>query len=114
MLWKTFRSGICRPLGYRRQQLYQLARMVQENADAFAEAISKDVKPKTEAFAFELGGVVERALKSAELLEEWSKPEKLDVPDWQKPWNPTLYKSPKGAVLVIAYVHDISLIIRNF
>lgn len=102
MLWKTFRAGTCRPLEYRKQQLYQLARMAQENADAFAEAISKDNKPKTEALAFEIGGVVERALGSAERLEEWSKPEKVDVVDWQKPWNPTLYKSPKGPVLVIA------------
>ena len=33
--------------------------------------------------------VVERALSSAEQLEEWAKPEQPDVPESQRSWKPT-------------------------
>ncbi|KAH8112082.1 aldehyde dehydrogenase [Phellopilus nigrolimitatus] len=106
-LYRTFKAGTCRPLDYRRDQLHQLARMCQENADAFADAIYKDVgKPKLEVFAFEIGGLVQRCLLCAEHLEEWTKPEPVDVPAWQKPWTPTVHRTPKGPVLIIACVPD--------
>ncbi|EJD05268.1 aldehyde dehydrogenase [Fomitiporia mediterranea MF3/22] len=103
-LYKTFRAGTCRPLAYRRQQLYALARMCQENADALADAVYKDLgKPKLEFFAFEVGAVIQRALLCAERLEEWAQPEKCkNLPDWQQPWNPTVYRCPKGPVLIIS------------
>ena len=103
-LYKTFTSGKCRPLSYRREQLYALARMCQENADAFADSIFSDLgKPKQEAMAYEVGGIVQRAILSAQRLEEWAQPEKVvNIPDWQKPSNPTVYRAPKGPVLVIA------------
>ena len=37
----------------------------------------------------EVGVIVERALTSAEQLEEWAKPERPNVPKSQKSWNPT-------------------------
>ncbi|KIM65523.1 hypothetical protein SCLCIDRAFT_1212257 [Scleroderma citrinum Foug A] len=46
--------------------------------------------------------VVERALSSAEQLEEWAKPEQPDVPESQRSWKPTIYKAPKGTVLIIS------------
>ncbi|KAL5525423.1 HFD1_2 [Sanghuangporus sanghuang] len=102
--YKTFKSGKCRPLSYRRQQLYALARMCQENVDTFTDAIFKDLgKPKQEALLYEVGPIIQRAVQSAERLEEWARPEKVtDVPDWQRPWAPTVYRAPKGPVLVIA------------
>lgn len=77
--------------------------MAQQNADAFADAIFKDMgKPRQEAFLAEIGPIVQRSLENAELLEEWSKPESVDVPDWQKAWKPQINKVPRGPVLVIA------------
>ncbi|KDQ60950.1 hypothetical protein JAAARDRAFT_77074 [Jaapia argillacea MUCL 33604] len=102
-LYHTFRAGKTRPLEWRRQQLYQLARMAQENSDAFVEAIGKDLgKPPMETWVGEVGGLIDRCLQCATSLEDWSKPEVIDVPDWQKPWQPTIYKAPKGVVLIIA------------
>jgi len=99
----TFRKGIPRPLAWRRHQLLQLARMVQENAEAFAESLAADLgRPKMEAYFAEVGVIVERSLICAEKLEEWTKPELVDVPDTVKSWRPTIHKSGKGTVLIIA------------
>ncbi|KAG1744558.1 aldehyde dehydrogenase [Suillus paluster] len=79
----TFRSGLARP--------YSLARMAQNERELICDALHKDLgKPKTEA------------VKSAEQLPEWAKTEYPDVPDWQKSWKPTLYKAPRGTVLIIS------------
>ena len=52
----------------------------------------------------EVGAVVSRSLICAEKLSEWTAVEPLDVPDWQKPWNPRVEKRPQGVALIIAYV----------
>jgi aldehyde dehydrogenase (NAD+) len=110
-LRETFRKGVLRPLAWRKEQLYQLARLAQDNADAIAEAISQDMgKPKLEVYFAEVAPVVERCLTSANNLEEWAKPEIVNVPDWQKPWTPTLYKAPKGVVLIIS---SVNLLLRS-
>lgn len=96
-------SGKCRPLSYRRQQLSAVVKLCQENVDAIADALFKDIgKSRFEAIGFEVAGVVAQAKASAEKLEEWTKPEPVkDVSDNYKPLNPTLHKTPKGPVLVI-------------
>ncbi|KAH7922135.1 aldehyde dehydrogenase [Leucogyrophana mollusca] len=99
----TFKKGTTRSIAWRQHQLYQLARMCQENADAFCDSLLADLgKPKLEVLMGEVGAVVDRAVRSAQQVEEWAKPEHPEVPDWQKPWNPTLLKVPRGAVLIIA------------
>ncbi|KAJ7889024.1 aldehyde dehydrogenase [Mycena leptocephala] len=99
----NFRKGIARSVEWRKHQLLQLARMVQDNAEAFAESLAKDMgKPKAEAYAAEIGAVVERCISGAQSLDEWVKPVTVGAPGWQKPWNPTVYKQAKGTVLIIA------------
>lgn len=105
----TFRSGRCRPLEYRRQQLYALVRMCQENVDAIVEAVHKDLKkPRFEVLFYELAGPVSQALLSAKSLEEWAKPEVVEASDFDKPLRPTIYKASKGPVLGIACVSRLS------
>ncbi|KAG2065876.1 aldehyde dehydrogenase [Suillus decipiens] len=99
----TFRSGITRPLPWRQHQLYQLARMAQNERELICDAIKKDLgKPKTEVLMAEVGTIIERAVKSAKQLPEWAQTEYPDVPDWQKSWKPTIYKAPKGTALIIS------------
>ncbi|KAG2344173.1 aldehyde dehydrogenase [Suillus weaverae] len=99
----TFRSGLTRPIPWRQHQLYQLARMAQNERELICDALKKDLgKPKTEVLMAEVGGVIEGALKSAERLPEWAKTEYPDVPDWQKSWKPAIYKAPRGTVLIIS------------
>lgn len=86
----TFKAGVTRPLAWRKHQLYQLARLAQNEADAICDALAKDLsKPKMEALLTEVGPIVERALKSAEQLDAWAAPEYPEVPDFQKGWKPT-------------------------
>lgn len=102
-LGNTFSQGLMLPLPARRTQLYQLVRMVQENADAIAESLLKDLgKPKMETYFAEIAALVSRSLISAEKIEEWAKPNLPEVPDRQKSFTPTVHKSPKGVVLIIA------------
>ncbi|KZT21750.1 aldehyde dehydrogenase [Neolentinus lepideus HHB14362 ss-1] len=102
-LKQTFRSGKARSLAWRRHQLHQVARMAKENEEAFMAAMKSDLgKPRMESWLGEIAGLVKRILLTAESLEEWTKPEYPEVPDWQKPWRPTVYKTPKGVVLIIA------------
>ncbi|KAJ7351286.1 aldehyde dehydrogenase [Mycena albidolilacea] len=99
----SFRKGLARPIEWRRHQLFQLARMMQENAEAFAEALTEDLgKPKLESYSFEIGAILERSLIGAQRLDDWAKPIPVDSPDWQKPLKPTVYKAAKGTVLIIA------------
>lgn len=99
----TFRSGVTKPLAWRRHQLLQLARFAQENADDLAECLRLDLgRPKQEAFMTEVGAVIGRCLACVDKLEEWVKPEELVVPDWQTSWKPRVEKHPKGVVLIVA------------
>ncbi|KAA1467038.1 aldehyde dehydrogenase [Dentipellis sp. KUC8613] len=103
-LQKSFRSGLARPLAWRKHQLHQLARLAQENKDAFVAALKADLnKAPLETLLGEVGPIVERSIKSAEQLDEWAKPEPVHVEAaWQQSWGSTLYKTPVGVVLVIA------------
>lgn len=85
--------------------------MLQENADAFMEAINADLgRPKMETLLGEVGAIIDRVLICAEQLEEWAKPVLLDVPEWQKSWNPTTHRAAKGTVLIISYARGIFLV----
>lgn len=50
----------------------------------------------------EIGAMMDRSIKSAESLEEWSKPQNVEVPEWQKTWSPKVFSIPKGVVLIIS------------
>ncbi|KAG1760993.1 aldehyde dehydrogenase [Suillus occidentalis] len=99
----TFRSGMTRPIAWRQHQLYQLARMAQNERELICDALKKDLgKPRTEVLMAEVGSIIERAVKSAQQLPEWAKTEYPEVADWQKPWKPTVYKAPRGTVLIVS------------
>ena len=77
--------------------------MLQENADAFADAIHKDLgKPKQEVYGMELGAIIERSLICVNSLEEWSKPQEVKPAEWATSWSPKVLPSPKGPILIIS------------
>lgn len=66
-LSRTFCEGRTLPLEYRRKQLLQLARLVQENADAVMGSLKADLgRHPLEATLPELGPIVSGALHAAE------------------------------------------------
>ncbi|TFY78684.1 hypothetical protein EWM64_g5328 [Hericium alpestre] len=101
----TFASGVTRPLEYRKQQLRQLGKMLQENEERLVQAIYVDVgKPRLEATVADIGPVVYGVVDALAKLDEWVKPEKVDdVPEWRASWDTTVYKAPKGVALLITY-----------
>ncbi|KAI0041481.1 aldehyde dehydrogenase [Auriscalpium vulgare] len=98
-----FKSGATRPLAWRRQQLIQLGKLLQENEERLAEALRIDLgKPRLEVTVADIGPVVFAISVALEKLDEWAAPEKpTDLPSWRSNWDTTVYKSPKGAVLII-------------
>ena len=100
----TFESGKTRPLAYRRAQLLQVARMLQDNHSAIEDAMFADLnKPRMETTVAEVSHLVTSALNAAEHLEEWAAPVPCPTKEaWRSSWNATLYKEPKGVALIIA------------
>ncbi|KAF8179202.1 aldehyde dehydrogenase [Pholiota molesta] len=101
----TFRSGLTKPLAWRRHQLLQLARFVKDHQDGLAAAIHADLsKPLLEAVMGEVAPIYERALICASKIEEWQKETNItdQVQEWQKSWNPRIVRQAKGVVLIIA------------
>ena len=102
---QTFKSGVTRPLAYRRHQLLQLARLLQDNIVALENAALADLgKQRQECTVTELGPVVKACLWAAENLEEWTKPEKPRVEEFRSSWDATVYPVPKGVALIISSV----------
>lgn len=89
-------------MSYRRKQLLQLARLVQENHEKIEQALKDDLgRHPLEARLPEIGPIITGALSAAEKLEEWNAPEKPEVEQWRSGWDTTIFKTPKGAVLLI-------------
>ncbi|KAF9068196.1 Aldehyde/histidinol dehydrogenase [Rhodocollybia butyracea] len=107
LLHQTFASRKTFSIAWRQHQLLQVARMLQENHKAFADAIYEDLgKPAFEVYLTELNVMIDRAIISAKRVSEWAKEKNLedhpDIPPLQKQWKPRVTPTPKGAVLVIS------------
>lgn len=102
-------------LPYRQHQLLQLARLVQENADALCHSLWLDEgKPRQEVVMAEIGAVIGRALKGAKELESWvgggaEIGEDVKLEGWQEAWKARVEKKAKGVVLIISYVPSLAL-----
>ncbi|KAJ6463368.1 Aldehyde/histidinol dehydrogenase [Mycena sanguinolenta] len=101
-LRKSFQARKTIPLEFRRAQLLQLARLFQENNDSLIAAHNSDLgRHKLEITLPEIGPIISGAVRAAESLEEWNKPEKPAVEEWRSSWDTTVYTTPKGVVLII-------------
>ncbi|KAJ3531780.1 hypothetical protein NM688_g7526 [Phlebia brevispora] len=93
-LTQTFKSGVTRLLPYRRRQLLQLARLLQDNIVPIEDALLADLgKQRQESTSVEVGAVIEACLYAAEHLEEWAKPHKPKVAEWRSSWDTTVYQT---------------------
>ncbi|UZJ52554.1 hypothetical protein CBS101457_001874 [Exobasidium rhododendri] len=98
----SFLSGKTRDLEYRKNQLKQLAFLLNDNSDAFVESIRKDLgRSRFESMFAEIMGTVNEIMEALHSLDKWAKDD--------KPWaglawafHTTLVKKePKGTVLVL-------------
>lgn len=87
----------------RRQQLKTLYKLVHENESAILKALDQDFgKPPMEAFATEVGIVLEEINYALQHLERWMQPKRVDTPLLTAFSKSTIYYQPKGVVLIIA------------
>ena len=99
----TFKSRKTQPIEWRKEQLRQLWRMVNEHNDDLAEALHKDSsKLPMEAQLFDLSPVKADILHFLDKLDDWLAPEVVDVPAPYENWQPTIHKQPKGTVVIIS------------
>ncbi|KAK3820348.1 MAG: Aldehyde/histidinol dehydrogenase, partial [Benniella sp.] len=99
----TFQSGYTRPLKFRRHQLQQLWRLLDENQDAICEALYKDLhKHKNEALLAEISTSKEEINTTLEHLEEWARDEKVTPSMVNQDATCLRRKEPKGSTLIIA------------
>ncbi|KAF9562711.1 Aldehyde dehydrogenase [Mortierella alpina] len=100
----TFKSGYTRPTAFRRHQLEQLWRLVDDNVDQLCEAMFQDLrKPRFEAEAMELLAL-KREINDALLhLDEWVKDERTTPSLINRLGSVCLKrKEPKGTALIIS------------
>ncbi|KAG0333375.1 Aldehyde dehydrogenase [Podila humilis] len=100
---QTYKSGYTRPLKFRRHQLQQLWRLLDENTDAICDALYKDLrKHKNESILGEIIPSKEEINDALEHLEEWAKDTKVS-PSFVNTGATTIKrKEPKGATLIIS------------
>ncbi|MFF4228141.1 aldehyde dehydrogenase family protein [Streptomyces sp. NPDC001820] len=99
----TFRTGRTKPLSWRREQLIALRTMLTEHSQEFAAALRADLgKSEREVFRTEIGSTVGEIDHTLEHLEEWLRPEPVEVPERLRTATAWTVHDPLGVVLVIA------------
>ncbi|RDW88370.1 hypothetical protein BP6252_00402 [Coleophoma cylindrospora] len=98
----TFQSRKTRDIEFRKGQLKQFWKLVDENEEQLRIALLKDVgKPIVESAGLELSLFKNEIVHMLDKLDEWLAPEMPAVPAAFEGLTPTIYKQPKGTCLVI-------------
>jgi aldehyde dehydrogenase (NAD+) len=99
----TFATGKTHPIEWRLQQLRELARMMREHENDFAEALKADLgKCQFEAVLTEMSFVESEANYAIKHLRKWLKPKRVGTPLMALPGRSYIQPEPKGVVLIIA------------
>ncbi|KZP08657.1 ALDH-like protein [Athelia psychrophila] len=98
-----FNSKSLQNLAYRKSQVLQLVYLVQDNTQAFLDALKTDLnRPETESHLGDINNTIVNILKTYHSLEAWAAPEKAPFNYQFAAMSPTIRKEPKGTVLVIS------------
>lgn len=99
----AFDDGRTGDVGWRRQQLAALGRLLEDNAGAIEQALGRDLgKPPFEGWLTDIGvsrAEIDQALGN---LDKWMKPHRIRVPFVAQPGRASVVYEPLGTVLVIA------------
>ena len=99
----TFASGRTRPLDWRRSQLKALRALLTERESELLDALSTDLgKPRLEAWATDIGFVINEIDHASKHLRRWTKPARVRTPMATKPSKARVVREPLGLVLIIA------------
>jgi len=99
----TFASGRTRPLDWRRAQLKALRALLTERESELLDALAVDLgKPRLEAWATDIGFVINEIDHVLKHLRRWTKPARVSSPLATKPSKARVVREPLGLVLIIA------------
>lgn len=99
----SYDKGLTRPLAWRKHQLQQMVKMLEENEAAFLGALATDLgKPSVEGFITDIAFVTGEVKLMIKKLKKWNKPERVRTPLVAMPARSRLIPEPLGVVLVIA------------
>jgi aldehyde dehydrogenase (NAD+) len=97
-----FASGQTLPLSFRKEQLKKLRALIVENDAAIVNALYKDLgKSEFEAFASELGQVLNEIDHTLANLKSWASPKRVATPLMFFPSTSKVYPDPLGNTLII-------------
>ncbi|KAL1921991.1 uncharacterized protein VTP21DRAFT_10633 [Calcarisporiella thermophila] len=101
-LTTTFCSGATRSLAWRRKQLKELYRMLEENEDALCEALRLDLrKNRQESITSEIGVSRSEAANAYKNLQSWASKKNVSSNFAFKLDSCQIHRHPKGVVLII-------------
>ncbi|KAL1924753.1 uncharacterized protein VTP21DRAFT_4407 [Calcarisporiella thermophila] len=112
-LTSTFLSGLTRELAWRKSQLQEIYRMIDENETALCEALNKDLRRSLhESILSEIVPTKNEAANVCKNLDSWASIERISTPlayklDWCQ-----IHRHPKGVVLLVGpWNYPLNLII---
>ncbi|MFC4712625.1 aldehyde dehydrogenase [Planococcus dechangensis] len=95
-------TGATKSVEFRQTQLVRLKSTIQKHEDDIIEALQLDLgKSEFEAYATEVGFVLDSIGYMAKHLETWMKPEQVKTPLHLQPAKSFVMREPYGSVLVI-------------
>ena len=99
----SFDSRKTRPEKWRRDQLYRLMTMIEENESTINEALQADLgKSGFEARMTETGTVLSEIEHTLSKLKGWMKPKKVSTPLSNQPGHSRVVYEPLGVALIIS------------
>lgn len=108
-----FFNNNTRDLNWRKQQLQQIKRLVNDNEDAFLTALAEDLgKPAQEAWITELSYVTGDVDHVCKKLNSWANKRRVATPIVAQPGRSYIQPEPQGTVLIIgAWNYPLQLIL---
>jgi len=99
----AYDNGLTRPLSWRKRQLEQMLKMLDDNEEAFLSALAADLgKPRVEGFITDIAFVAGEVKAMIKHLKKWNSPQRVGTPFVTMPARSQLRPEPLGVVLVIA------------
>ena len=108
-----FNSNSTRDLEWRKQQLQQIKRLVNDNEQDFIDALASDLgKPAQEAWITEVSYVTGDVDHVCKRLSAWAKKRRVATPIVAQPGRSYIQPEPQGTVLIIgAWNYPMQLIL---
>lgn len=98
----TYRTGRTRPASWRRDQIEGLVRFLEEQEEAIADALARDLgRNAFEAWGGDIGVVRAEARHALDELDDWMRPRRVSVPLVFAPGRGEVVPEPLGVVLIL-------------